>query len=80
MQWPPNAANAANRDPTATAYLLFNLVGATEHVVNVGEIIGTREEAIGLSGGGIALLQVGILTEVTHLEVERQPCASRMMI
>jgi uncharacterized membrane protein YkgB len=50
------------------AVLLLDLVGAAEHVVNVGEVIGTWEEAIGLAGGGIALLKVGVLTEVAHLD------------
>jgi len=49
-------------------HLLFDLVRAAEHVVNVGEVIGTREETIGLAGGGIALLEMGLLTEVAHLK------------
>jgi hypothetical protein len=49
-------------------YLLLNLVRAAEHVVNVAEVVGTGEETIGLAGGGIALLEVGLLTEVAHLE------------
>jgi hypothetical protein len=50
------------------ANLLLDLVRTAEHVVDVGEVVGTGEEAIGLAGGGIALLKVGLLTEVAHLK------------
>lgn len=48
--------------------LLLDLVRAAEHFVNVGKVVSTREEAIGLAGGGIALLQVGFLAKVAHLQ------------
>jgi hypothetical protein len=48
--------------------LLLDLICTAEHVVNVGKVVGTWEEAIGLAAGGIALLEVGLLTEVAHLK------------
>jgi len=53
--------------------LLLDLVGATEHVIDVGEVVCAGEEAIGLAGGGIALLEVGLLAEVAHLEAVSTP-------
>lgn len=71
---PANAQNAAEEKKSrgislvsAETHLLLDLVRAAEHVVNVGEVVGTREEAIGLAGGGIALLEMGLLTKVAHL-------------
>ena len=69
-----NAREAAENRNAVRAWawcapnLLLDLVLAAEHVVNVGEVVSAGEEAIGLAGGGIALLEVGLLTEVAHLE------------
>jgi hypothetical protein len=49
-------------------YLLLDLVRAAEHVVDVAKIVGTGEETIGFTGGGIALLEMGLFTEVAHLK------------
>jgi hypothetical protein len=70
-----NAQDAANLKRTHNVgqfavgtHLLLYFVCAAEHVVNVGEVVGTGEEAIGFAAGGIALLEVGFLTEVAHLK------------
>jgi hypothetical protein len=72
---PANAQNAVEEDKSrgmslvpTERHLLLDLVRAAEHVVNVGEVVGTREEAIGLASGGVALLEMGLLTEVAHLK------------
>lgn len=48
-------------------YLLLDLVGAAEHVVNVGEVVGARQNAVGLTLGSVVLLKVSLLAEVAHL-------------
>lgn len=48
--------------------LLLDLVGAAEHVVNIGKVVGSRVKTVSLALGGITLLQVGLLAEVAHLE------------
>jgi hypothetical protein len=45
----------------------FNLVRAPEHIIDTGEVIGTREEGAGITARGVAFLKVGLLTEVAHL-------------
>ena len=48
-------------------YLLLDLVGAAEHVVNVGEVVSARQDTVNLTLGGVVLLEVSLLTEITHL-------------
>lgn len=49
-------------------YLLLDLIFSSEHIVNVSEVVGAREEVIDLALRLVVLLQVGTLTEVAHLE------------
>jgi hypothetical protein len=48
-------------------YLLFNLVGATEHVVDAGEKVGARVKVLSAALWSIVLLQVSLFTQVAHL-------------
>lgn len=49
-------------------YLLLDLIGAAEHIVNVGEVVCAGEDAVSLTLGGVALLEMGLLAEIAHLE------------
>lgn len=49
-------------------HLLLNLIGPSEHVVDIFEVICTGEEGVGVALRGIILLQVGFLAEIAHLE------------
>jgi hypothetical protein len=47
--------------------LLLDLVLPSEHIINMGKVVCAGEEAIGAAFRGVALLEVGSLTEVAHL-------------
>lgn len=49
-------------------YLLLDLVGAAEHVVDLGEVVGAGQDAVGLTLGGVVLLEVGLLAEIAELQ------------
>jgi hypothetical protein len=49
-------------------YLLLDLVGAAEHVVDLGKVVGTGQDAVGLTLGDIVLLEVSLLAEVAELQ------------
>jgi hypothetical protein len=48
--------------------LCLDIVLATEHVVDVGEVVGAGDKSLSLAGGLEVLLQVGVLTEQAKLE------------
>lgn len=49
-------------------YLLLDLVGAAEHVVDLGEIIGAGQDAVSLTLGNVVLLEMRLLAEVAELQ------------
>ena len=49
-------------------YLLLDLIRAAVHVVNVRKVVCAGENAVGLTLGGVVLLEVSLLAEVAHLE------------
>ena len=48
--------------------LLLDLVGAAEHAVDAGKVVGAGNNGVNVSLGGKVLLEVSLLTEVAHLE------------
>ena len=49
-------------------YLLLDLVGAAEHVINVGEVVCAGQDAVSLTLGGVVLLEMSLLAEIAHLK------------
>jgi len=49
--------------------LLLDSVLALEHIVNLGQVVSTRDDGRGVALGGVVLLEMGLLSEVTHLVV-----------
>lgn len=66
-------ANQKTRDhafsPREIAPSLLDLVFATEHVVDVSEVVGTRKDSIDFSCWSEVLLEMCLLTKVAHLIV-----------
>jgi hypothetical protein len=60
-------SHAANQR-IENAYLLLNLVSSSEHAVDVGEVVGSWEEAVDVAFRLVVLLQVRTLAEVAHLQ------------
>lgn len=52
------------------AYLCLDLVFTLEHVVNLLQVVGTGDDGGGLALGGVVLLEVGLVTEIAHLQTE----------
>lgn len=48
--------------------LCLNFILASEHVVNLGQVVCTGEECVRVAGRLEILLQVGVLTQDAHLE------------
>jgi hypothetical protein len=84
---PANAQNATNRwtkDIASKAQgnrarvrcrsrvsLLFDLVCSSEHVVNVGEVVGAREQVLRAAFWREVLLEMGSLANIAHLRIVR---------
>lgn len=49
-------------------YLLLDRVGAAEHVVDLGKVVGAGQDAVGLTLGGVVLLEMSLLAEVAELQ------------
>lgn len=49
-------------------YLLLDLVGAAEHVVDLDKVVGAGQDAVGLTLGDVVLLEVSLLAEVAELQ------------
>ena len=49
-------------------YLLLDLIGAAEHVVNIGEVVSTGQNVLNLTLRGVVLLEVSLLAEIAILE------------
>lgn len=71
---PANAQNASEgRNEVVvgimrqTRCLLLDFVGAAEHAVDAGEVVGAGNDGVNASLGGEVLLEVSLLTEVAHL-------------
>lgn len=52
--------------------LLLDGVCAAEHVIHVGEVVCAGEQGIGVTAGGIVLLEVGSLPQGAHLLCKSQ--------
>ena len=48
--------------------LLLDLIGAAEQVVDFGEVVSARQDAVGFTLGCVVLLEMGLLAEVTELQ------------
>lgn len=47
--------------------LFLDGVVATEHVINVGQVVGSRNQRVNATGRLEVLLEVSMLTELAHL-------------
>lgn len=47
--------------------LFLDSVLALEHIINLGKVVGTRGDGRGVTLRSVALLEMGLLSEVAHL-------------
>jgi hypothetical protein len=47
--------------------LLFPHVFALEHVVDLGEVVGTLGDGVGVTLGDVVLLEMGLVSEIASL-------------
>lgn len=50
--------------------LLLDSVLTLEHIVNLGQVVGTRGDGRSVTLGGVVLLEMGLLSEVAHLNTQ----------
>jgi hypothetical protein len=49
--------------------LCLDFILSSEHVVNLGQVVSTGEERVGVASRLEVLLQVGVLTQNAHLKI-----------
>lgn len=65
-----NSSNMAGLLSFWLARLCLDLVLALEHIVNLLQVVSARDDGRGFALGGVIFLQMGLMTELAHLNTQ----------